>query len=220
MHEYLQEFRRLVDYEVNLRKQPLLSPEESEQFNLLSPEEREQLLSKRRQDRIHSGIGLREYHPFHTSFSEWRQEWVKVFSALCEPLYKLVSLPEFGEFKFERDSLSEEDKKATLNCFERFCGETSMNHLLDVDMSVFLIFDCLISLTTLVEHIVGRYTNNSFHFQRISHYRHIKTQIMIHRGFWRNRGESNRDEYLTAIQEIQFPSFEKYFGMSDWEGVS
>ena len=215
MHEYLQEFRRVVDYEVNLRKQPLLSPEESEQFNLLSPEEREQLLSKRRQDRIHSGIGLRAYDLSHTSLSEWRQEWVDVFSSLCEPLYKFISLCEPTSVSL---FLTTEDQKATLNCFERFCVETSMNHLLDSEMSVFLLSDCIVSLAYLIDRVLEKkYTDTSFHFQRLSHHRRTMVHIMVNNGFWRGTA-SDRTEYLKALHEVPFP-FEKYFDMSDWKRI-
>ena len=113
--------------------------------------------------------------------------------------------------------LPTEDRIAILKNFEQFCVETAMNHLLDSDLSVFLISDCIISLASLVESIVGRDIYDSFHFQRINRYHHIMRHIMIHNGFWRG-DESDRDAYLKAIQEVSFP-FEKYFGMPYWERV-
>ena len=98
MHDHLQEFHRVVEYEVELRKEGLLSQEEIDQLNLLSPAERKQFRSERRQARVNSGVGLREYGPSQTSPPlEWRQEWVGVFLKLCEPLYNFLSLPEMNE---------------------------------------------------------------------------------------------------------------------------
>lgn len=161
------------------------------------------------------------YSPFGQSPLEWRKEWVNVFSALCEPLYNFLSLPEMSEpVPVERNKfLPKGNRIATLNRFEQFCTETAMNHLLDNNLSTFLIADCVLALTQLAERIIGDDIRNSFQFQRVGQNRHIMTHILIHNGFWMNRNESNRDEYLKAIQEIPFP-FEKYFGMSDWKRVS
>ena len=200
MHDLLKEFHCVVDFEVELRKRRLLSQEEIDQF-----------LSERRQARVNSEVGLRAYSPSHTSrLSEWRQEWVDVFSSLCEPLYKFISL--------RGVSLSLTDKKATLNCFERFCGETSMNHLLDSEMSVFLLSDCIVSLAVLIDSVLGkRYTDTSFQFQRLNYPRRIMVHIMVNNGFWRGTA-SDRAEYLKALREVPFP-FEKYFGMPYWKRI-
>ena len=159
------------------------------------------------------------YCPYQQSPSEWRLEWVNVFSELCEPLYNFLSLPEMSKpvpvewNKF----LSTEDRIAILNSFEQFFMGTAMNHLLDQDLCTFLIADCVLSLTRLVEGIVGDDIRNSFQFQRVGQHRHIMTHIMVNNGFWQGN-VLERDKYLKAIRETPFPS-EKYFGMSGWERV-
>ncbi len=159
------------------------------------------------------------YFPYQQSPSEWRQEWVDVFSELCEPLYNFLSLPEMSKpVPIERNEfLPTEGRIATLKSFEQFYMKTAMNHLLDQNLCTFLIVDCVLSLTRLVGEIVGDDIHDSFQFQRVGQHRHIMTYIMVNSGFWRGN-DLDRDKYLKAIREIPFPC-EKYFGMSGWERI-
>lgn len=79
---------------------------------------------------------------------EWRSFWVNTFIELCEPLYRVVSLPtpEYSSYSQHHQFISKDDQILTLKSFEEFCGRTEMNHIIDGPLHTFAISDCIVRL--------------------------------------------------------------------------
>jgi hypothetical protein len=154
---------------------------------------------------------------------ECRRSWVDVFIGLCDPLYERVCLNRESQklgYQGRRgrgSSLSDEDVTVTLESFERFCGHTEINGLLDSPLACYVLSDCLCALSALVQGIVGwRRLASSFSWYRIGCVSHLAVHILVAKGLWSERFSPNRDQMLKAIREIEFP-FEKYCGYAqDW----
>jgi hypothetical protein len=153
--------------------------------------------------------------PFEPSALEWRLFWVDVFKELCEPLYRVVSLPnpDFSPYYQQHQLISEEDRTITVKSFEEFCSKTEMNHILDSDVATFAIADCIVALAGLVRMIVGLpKAHASFQYQRITHDWQLQVHILVRAGYWRG---AEKNAILGAIRQVQFP-IERYFCRSAW----